>query len=324
MTHDRKFQMTPFQRGLYRHCVNSQRQFDKKHGRVHRVTSISIDKDDPSKSTQHVASLDRTWPLNIAGIARILRVHTLVNRGEGRAQALRVIAELDDQGAKGVVAVTIDLLLGLVDFRFRYRSWGGADVGGSRRIADLLSPDELPALLALYRLCELLDADEKLGAHGSHRAFIAEALTHPEGVGFPKFTKEGCRDLIGCMHGADLAVRSGVPDGLRDGAWYAMSCTPFSYEPPDTLRIFIGQAYTLDRGRDDWNFREGGISVVAENGGWGRVVPLRTVYTPRPWLQAFNGKIFPWYAARLEKIQAYVIRPFNGTSELMAECLKTV
>lgn len=325
MPHHDKFLMTPFQRGLYRHYINARRQFNKKHGANIVMTRIRLDKDDPAKSTEQVVEIDRTWPLNLAGITRILRLHTLKNQGEGRTQALRLIAEIDDQGEKGVLSATIDLLYGIVEFRFRYTSWGGTEISGPAiRIGDLLRPDEQPAVLALYRLCELLDADDTLGLRGFHRAFIAEALAHPEGLGFPKFTKEACRDLLSCVRGANAAVRSGIPEGLKDGLWYAMQCTPFHDDPPDTLRLFIGQAYTLGRSVDDWNFREGGISIVAENDGYGRVVPMYEPRLFRPWLPAGTGKLFPWYEARLEAIKPYVVRPFRDTSKMMAECLKTV
>jgi hypothetical protein len=309
--------MTPFQRGLYRHYINSQRHFEKKHGLIERMARLVRDTEDPTKMTEQVVEIDRTWPLNLAAIVRILRMHTLYNRGEGRTQALRVIAEIDDQGEKGVMAVTIDRLYGLFEFRFMYKSWFGIEIcGNARRIADMIRPGGQPNVLALYRLSELLD--------GIHASFIMDALEHPEGAGFPKFTKRGSRDLIVCMESADTVIRSGVPEGLKDGHWYAMNCKPFSQEPSDTLRIFIGQAFTLKRSVDDWQFRQGGISVVAENEGYGRIVPMHDPRPYQPWLKAFKGKLFPWYASRLEAIQAYVVRPFNGTSRLMADCLKRI
>jgi len=318
------YRMTPFQRGLYRHHVNAQRNFDKKHGRIDRLTRISPDKDDPAKSTEQVVEIDRTWPLNIAGIARILRLHTLHNRGEGRMQALRLIVEIDDNGEKGVMAATVDLLYGIVEFRFRYKRWGGAEVGPrALRIADLLRPDEQPTVLALYRLCELLDADEKLGLGGFYRAFIAEALAHPDGLGFPKFTKDPGRDLLGLLNAAEGATRSGIQDGMQDGAWYARTCTPFSRDPLDIIRVFVGQAYTLHRSLDDWKFREGGISAMVENAGYGRIVPTHEFLIYDPWLSP-GHKLIRLEAPLLEAVRAHVERPFHGTSKLMAECLKTV
>lgn len=300
MSHDRKYRMTGFQKGLYRHHINCERQWEAKR----------------AKSVGGEAVVTRLLPLDIAGIVRPLRVHTTFNRGEGAEQALRVIAELDDHGAKGVMMVTIDRLYGLVEFRFRYKDVLGERGGEAWRLGSLHRTDRQPYVLALYRLCELLDAQAV--------NFIAEALAQPEGAGFPKFTKEGSRDLIQCMGGADVAVRSGVPKGLKDGQWYAMKRKPLRDDPKDALCIYVGQAFTRQRGPDDWHFRERGISVTAENDGYGRVTPSPEYRCHQPWLEAFHGKIFPWYEARLEKLRDFVCLPFHGTPALMAECLKTV
>lgn len=295
------FQMTPFQRGAYRHHVITARQWQERQ----------------AKSRGLEAAFTRILPLNLQALTRILRLHTTYNRGEGAEQAMRVIAEIDDHGAKGVLAATIDRLYGLVEFRFRYRDDTAEHrTAGAIPFGLLYRTEYQPYVFLLYRLCELLDK------HGER--FIGEALAHPEGFGFPKFTRDGGRDLLGCLHGAALAVRSGVPEGLVEGRWYAMRCTPMPDDPWGMERLYLGEAFTRHHGKDDWHFRPRGISVTAENGGYGRLVPSPEERNFEPWLQAFHGKIFPWHAARLEALRAYVNLPFHGTSRLMAECLKTV
>jgi len=330
---DRKpYRMTQFQRGLYRHHILCQRRFDEKRGDVPTVTTIAIG-DGTAAETKHVAVLDRTLPLDIGGIARILRVDDLRNEGEGAVhggtayperQLLRVFAEIDDHGEKGVMCVTLDRLYGTMEWRFAYRSWGSTQVGGGRDpIVELMHTDGQPKLLALYRLCELLDADDDKGSRGLYRAWIAEALHRPEGFGFPKFTRAEGRELIDRHrhHPADAAGK-GPPKHVFREAWYAQGWRDKNRPLDETLYFWVGRVETHPTdGKPFW--LDDAVKVACEHDGYGCVVPAYEYYIGGIWLNE-DDSFFRVPAGLEAEILKHVVRPPSDTSLLMSELLKTV
>lgn len=323
------YRMTPFQRGLYRHHLLCQRRFDAKRGHA-TVTTVTLDEN--GGEPKHVASLDRTLPLNLSGLTRILRVDDIRNDGEGEThgdrryperQLLRIFAAIDDEGEKGALCVMLDRLYGTMEWRFAYRSWGGTQVGGGRdRLVQLIHTDDQPKLLALYRLCELLDADAEKGGHGLYSAWIAGAVFRPEGYGFPKFTRAEGRELIDHHRIAAKAARKGPPEKVRREAWYAQGWRDKNRPLDETLYFWIGRAEThpVD-GKPFW--LDDAVKVACEHDGYGRVVPTYEYYIGGIWLS--EGDSFFHVPAGLETdILKHVVRPPSDTSSVLNELLKTL
>src|SRR5688572_16405660 len=103
--HGEKFVLSAFPKNLYRFHIEAQRALD----------------------LEQSGNFRRTFPLRLFGITRIIRLDDVRNPGEGATydgvsyperQHLRIIAEIDDDGEKGVMCVTLDRRYGTVGFRF--------------------------------------------------------------------------------------------------------------------------------------------------------------------------------------------------------------
>lgn len=332
MYHGEKFKLSQFPKDLYRFHIEAQRAHDRKRG-VDTVTTVSLEKG--ASKTEHAAVLDRTLPLDLSGITRIFRLDDVRNDGEGvtiggraypERQLLRIVAELDDEGEVGVMAVTLDRLYGTVGFRFRYKSWGGTEVGDmGRPIAELLHPDSYPKLLALYRLCELLDADDEIGGHGLYRQFIAEALSRPEGFGFPKFTAGVGRHLLGCYRDCPPVGTRVSLKGFERHAWYARGFRDRNRPLDENLYFYVGQVEVLSWQQDRplWSYEETDrvlTKIAYENGGYGRAIPESEYYLGDIWVNG-DDRFFRIAEAAAAEIRSHVVKPPSDTSKIMAECL---
>lgn len=323
-----KYEMTEFQRELYRFHMDAERRARTSHD---TVTTIGIDADDPSKRTEHVAVLDRTLPRDLSGITRILRVDDIRNDGEGvtlgdrhypERQILRVFAELEDEG-RGVMAVTIDRLYGTLAWDFQYARWGGARLGGGggRPIAELIQPGSAPETLALYRLCELLDADEEKGGYGLYRAFIAEALARPDGFGFPKFTADLGAYLVQRHNGGASVRARGHAQGVKRGAWYAHGWRDKNRPLDDALYFWIGKAGVASWQQDRPFWLDHCVKVTCENGGRGRKTPEYQYYIGDIWL-AEGDTLTELDGSMAQAILRHVVRPPSDTGAIMSALLK--
>lgn len=328
MYRDQPFTLSQFQKDLYRFHLKAQRADDRRRG-ASTITTISLS-ENSSKKTERVARIDRTLPLDLSGITRIIRLDDLRNDGEGSThggrayperQLLRIFAELDDEGARGVMCVKLDLLYGTVGFSFRYRNWGDAEVGiGAHPFTEILLPDSYAKLLALYRICELLDADDAIGCRGLYRSFIAEALSRPEGFGFPKFTREAGQRLLGLYRDCPPVGKTGLAEGVERDAWYVRGFRDKNDPCDANLYFYVGQADVLSWKRERPIWRDDATRVTFENGGHGRATPFHEHYLGDIWLYE-DDRFFRIPDDFAPEILRHVLRPPRDASEIMSASL---
>ena len=302
------FQMNDFQRRLYRYHMLVR----ERHERRTAVTVTTIGLDDKSEKT---AVLDRTLPGTLAGFTRIVRTDRLKNEGEERQEALRCVAEIREGERRGALEMTLDLLHGRVRFFYTNAHWHGSEVGtGDIPLTELMQPDRAPEVLALYRICELLDAQDDPFARG----FIAEAMAHPEGLGFPKFTRGFGQHLLQRYRETAPAAADG-PTKVVAGTWYAHGHRPFvPYGKSADLEFWIGKAVAWGDGL----WADDVVEVAYENEGFGRAVPSYRYYVGRIHL-AKGDRIFPLTAEEVAEAWRFAPKPFGSASSVLHDSVKT-
>ncbi len=210
-------------------------------------------------------------PPELSCFTRILQTDWQRNEGEGREAAVRCVLEVRDGARCGVVAVTVDALVGEIEFRWSIADNPGAETSGRWLIRDMVLQDFWPYTLVLYRLCELADAQGREDVRG----FIAAALSLPDGLGYPKFTASLAQRLLAKRQASLAKSDLGYPP-TSEGIWYAHCRRPWTMvlgERP-TLGFLIGTAFRhngVTFMHDDLT-----IEVSCENGGFGRTVPKRS------------------------------------------------
>jgi len=303
------FRMTAFQRGLYRHHINASRREDHRRKR-------------PSGPL----------PLNLAAITRLLRVDEMLNEGEGmiidrrpnpERQLLRIVAVIDDQGRKGVMAATVDRLYGTYGFRFRYKDDGVEYGGGESPLTDLMFSDNQPGYLILLRLCELLHADEVLGAEGVHFGMLARTLSCPGGAGFPAFTRGIGRILLDAYRMVGHGASPGVPSDVVKDGWYAQGILLDADEGARNLQMWVGRAEILEWQPDRPFWQDDAVKITFANGGYGPAVPRYQHVIGGMFLRQ-DDRFFRIDEVMAQMILKHVVRFPPGLSAILADCLKTL